>query len=153
MAARKRLFEAVFPPPTQKSLPTPTATPVIPQGSFGGSSFGDPAHSQEDSVTEDIKFERAWHHATELLSIRNAPLTSEDASKDVGAIQDKWIKRPSRTASDAIAYVISCQSRSGSKGDDLLHWYTQEVGRHYLDHQLPVLINVRSSYSFLHLFL
>ena len=142
MAARKRLFQAVFPPPTQNSFPTPTATPVLGQGSFG-TSFGATPQSQDDSVSESIKFERAWHHATELLAIKTAPLTLKDASEDADTIRNGWLKRPSQTALDAITYVLSHRSRTGSKDDDLLYWYSQEVGRHYLDFQLPSLLNVR----------
>ena len=147
-SSRARLLATVFPPPTSKSFPTPTATPLIPQGSFGGgatSSFSDAAASQDDVAAESIQFERAWHHATELLSIRNAAVTLEDTRLNGDAVERKWIKGASRTARDGLAFVLERRGQKGVEGEreDLMKWYAQEIGRHYTELQLGVLIKVR----------
>ena len=150
MDPRKRIFQAVFPPPSQKSLPTPSATPVLGSGSFGGSfeNFQSPQRSVEDSASETLHWERAWHNATAFLSLQDAPITLKEASQGDDAFKKKWIKSCNQETSDSISYLVSENSigrrlRAANQEDDLVRWYSQEVGRHYVDHQLPVLHRVR----------
>jgi anaphase-promoting complex subunit 2 len=143
MAARKRIFEAVFPSPSQKSLPTPQATPLIGTGSFVSSSFGEGDY-QEDDTLESIKWERAWHNATEFLSLPNNPLTLEEAAQHDEVIRQRWVKQHTDAASKAIEYLLSHKTRGSKPDEDLLSWYTQEVCRHYLEYQLVVVTNVLS---------
>ena len=139
MAARKRLFEAVFPAPTQKSLPTPQATPLIGTGSFV-TSFGD--DSLEDSAAEGILWERAWHHATTFLSLPSRPITLEEVSQSKEVIRSRWLKECSPSTADAVALVLAQRPSGIQPEDDLLSWYTQEVRRHYIECQLRVILNV-----------
>ena len=153
MAARRRIFNSVFPVNTAKSLPTPTATPVVGQGSFGESfaaSQNGPLDS-DDPAAEKIRRQRAWHHATEFLSIPAAAVTYEEACLEDKALRSKWIKSCSRDATAGIALLASEGRDSKAlppkqRDESLLDWYSQEVIRHYVDYQLPILLEV-CSYS------
>jgi anaphase-promoting complex subunit 2 len=149
MPARKRIFQAVFPAAAQATLPTPQATPVLGPGSFGGSSFTEASPTEQgDPAAEKIKWERAWHTATFFLKLPDAPITLAAASRDEASLRAKWLRPCRPETSAAITYLVSEQSRgrrlrTGRKEDDLLDWYAQEVGRHYIEYQLPLLLHVR----------
>lgn len=158
--ARRRIFSAVFPVATDKTAPTPTATPLIGAGSFGGSfnsNVSDPAEDSEDSTAEKIKWERAWHTATTFLSLPNVPLTFRESQTRDEKLLRRWIKSCSKDVHSALAYLISEKSvgrrlREGRKEDDLMDWYLQEVARHYAQYQMPILTSVRSKSTVKHPF-
>lgn len=144
-----RIFASVFPPPSEVDVPTPTATPIL-----GSSGFGEPFGSQqanfsqpETAATEQIRWDRAWHTATTFLSIRNEPIQVE---QDEETLKGRWIKPADSETQRALAYLLSESSpgrqiRRGSKTDDLLQWYFEEVVlEHYVKHVLPGLIQVFS---------
>ena len=148
-AGRRRVFESIFPSVIQKSVPTPTATPLIGAGEFPQASFqSSPILGFEDPAAESIKWERAWHNATAFLSLRNAPVDLQEASLRDDVLSRKWIKPCTKEISSSIAYVVSEQSVGhrlrGEKDEyDLLRWYCSEVERHYVDYQVSVLHYVR----------
>ena len=145
VAGRRRVFESIFPSVVQKSVPTPTATPLIGSGEFGQASFDSSREfSVEDPAAESIRWERAWHNATAFLSLPNAAIDLQEASLRDDVLSKKWIKPCSKEASNSIAYIVSDWSparrlRDGKEEYDLLRWYRSEIERHFVDYQVPVL--------------
>ena len=152
MAARKRIFEAVFPSTALTSAPTPPATPILGSGSFSGSpgGFEDANVGAENSAAEKIKWERSWHTATSFLSLPKEALTLQHATSSDEKLLSKWLLSPLSTeGNNAIHYLVSEKTvgyrlREGRKEDDLWDWYTQEVAEHYIQYQLPILSEVSS---------
>lgn len=153
MTSYERFFRAVFPPPSDVDLPTPTATPVLGSSSFG-EAFGSPLLPSETApvtgAAEQIKWDRAWHTATAYLTLPNEPITIFHVKQSEETLRGKWIKPFTADISRAVFYVVSDDShgrqlRSRLKKDDLLQWYFHEVGvRHYLEYVMPGLIKVYS---------
>ena len=151
MASRKRVFRAVFPSPSQASIPTPLSTPQLGSAAFAGSSFSLPDISPaQDVATEKIRWERAWHSATAFLSLPQLPIPVANIIRNrTSSLSGEWIKALTPEVSLSISYLVSEQSEGhrlckNKKEDDLLEWYAQEVGRHYTHFQLPLLLKVNS---------
>ena len=150
MVTRKGVFSAVFPSATKATIPTPSATPLLGSAPFGGASFAfsDPSPLDGgDRASERIIWERAWHSATSFLSLQDATIRTQDGEDDLGSLQKRWIKPCSAEVASSITYVVSEQSegrrlRASSWEDNLIDWYTQEVGRHYFQYQLPQVLKV-----------
>lgn len=147
MATLDKIFDSVFPPPSDVDIPTPSATPVLGSSGFG-ESFGSLHVSQpgsESSAAEQIKWDRAWHIATTYLTLPAEPIR---ADQDETTLKGKWIKPVSHDIRKALEYVLSehsrgYQIRKASGKDDLLRWYFEEVVLgHYLEHALPGLVKV-----------
>ncbi|KAL9048764.1 MAG: hypothetical protein Q9206_005864 [Seirophora lacunosa] len=140
MTAYDRIFAAVFPPPSESSLPTPKATPLVGTGGFEASAEVQTAidWDTQDSATEQIQWERAWHTATTFLSLPNAELPPAHGPSNRDRLRGKWWKPCTPDVSSAISYLISPDSRArrsrrNQKQFDLMHWYFEEVGlRHYV---------------------
>ena len=154
--ARMRIFEAVFPSFAETSAPTPSATPQLGSGSSGApwGSFQEAKAPADDGVTESIRWDRAWHTATSFLSFPRAAVTREQALRKERFDESKWIKDATPGVLEAITYLVSEQSpgyqiRADREGDDLLQWYLQEVGKHYVDFELPRLLEVSSHVTFM----
>ncbi|KAI4284687.1 MAG: hypothetical protein L6R35_004839, partial [Caloplaca aegaea] len=140
MTAYDRIFAAVFPPPSESSLPTPKATPLLGAGGFEDSAD---AHiiidwDPQDSATEQIQWERAWHTATTFLSLPNEELPPAHGESNRNRLHGKWWKPCTPEVSSAIKYLVSpdargFQLRRNQQDFDLMHWYFEEVGlRHYV---------------------
>lgn len=150
MATRRAVFSAVFPSSTKATAPTPSATPLLGSAPFGGASFTFSELSPFDGgdhASERIRWERAWHSATSLLSLRDAAIHSVNEADELESLQKGWIKPCSAEVSSSMAYVVSELSegrllRARNREDNLIDWYTQEVGRHYVQYQLPQLLKV-----------
>ena len=147
------VFEAVFPSFTETSAPTPAATPQIGSGSFGAT-FGTPVQGAkgqaDDAASESIRWDRAWHTATSFLTFPRAAVTREQALQRARWDESKWTKDALPDVRDAITYLVSEESpgyrlRANRENDSLFHWYLQEVSKHYVDYQLPRLLDVSMS--------
>lgn len=153
MTAVDRIFTAVFPPPSEASLPTPKATPVLDTGTFEGTPEAhlDIDWEPQDSATEQVQWERAWHTATTFLSLPKEELPSAHGKENKNRLHGKWWKSCTPEISAAIKYLVSPDSRGlllrqNQKQHDLLHWYFEEVGlRHYIHFVRPPLLQVPSS--------
>ncbi|MCJ1381604.1 hypothetical protein MMC17_004715 [Xylographa soralifera] len=149
MASRKRVFHAVFPSPSQASVPTPSSTPQLGSAAFAGSSFSLPdVNLTQDVATERIRWERSWHSATAFLSLPHVPIPVANIIQNkTSSLSGEWIKALTPEVSSSISYLVSEQSeghrlRRDKKEDDLLEWYAQEVERHYSRFQLPSLLKI-----------
>ncbi|MCJ1430711.1 hypothetical protein MMC27_000061 [Xylographa pallens] len=149
MASRKRVYRAVFPSPSQASIPTPSSTPQLGSAAFAGSSFSLPdVNPSQDVATQRIRWERSWHSATAFLSLPHLPIpVSNIIQNRTSSLSGEWIKVLTPEVSLSISYLVSEQSegqrlRKSKKEDDLLEWYAQEVGRHYTRFQLPPLLEI-----------
>ena len=152
MAARAHIFNVVFPSSAKDSALTPSATPQLGSAPFGGGSsfaYPDPEHLDvEDRATERIRWERAWHSATAFLSLRHVPVSTLDDVQDEESLGRQYFKACSLEVSSSIRYLVSERARggrllAGRQEDNLVDWYNQEVGRHYIQHQLPQIHKVR----------
>ena len=135
MIARRRIFFAVFPLSTEKSLATPQATPLIGTGSFG-TSFGE---SQQTTGQDTVKAEHFWRQAVEYLHLPNESITLEDARQGRAALSMKWSGHPSQNIVKAVESLLGTSFSTDTNGQDLITWYIQEISRHYLNHQLPLI--------------
>ncbi|MCJ1248476.1 hypothetical protein MMC30_005694 [Trapelia coarctata] len=155
MATRRAVLRAVFPSSTKATIPTPSATPLLGSAPFGGASFvfSDPSPLDGgDRASERIRWERAWHSATSFLSLRDAAIHPVNGEDDFESLQKRWIKTCSAEVSSSIAYVVSERSegrqlRASNREDNLIDWYTQELGRHYIQYQLPQALKILSDDS------
>lgn len=146
MTACDRIFAAVFPPPSEASLPTPKATPVLGSGGFEGSEVQSAIDwDPQDSAAEVIVWERAWHTATAFLSLPN-----QEFPKDRNCLQGTWWKECTPEVSAAIKYLVApdsqgAQIRRYQPESDLLHWYFEEAGlRHFIQYVRPLILQVIS---------
>lgn len=152
MPAFDSVFSAVFPPASDVSIPTPSVTPVLGSSGFG-ESFGPPLSPEVTpvtGVTEQIKWDRAWHTATTFLSLPHEQITAVDAGQTKEIPRGKWFKPYTREVSRAVEYVVSEDSygrqlRKQLGKEDLLRWYFEEMGvQHYIECVRPGLIQVFS---------
>ncbi len=148
MASRRRVFHAVFPTHSEAEIPTPQATPVLGSGSFDAPPGHQETPSQEveDVALERIKWERAWHNATAFLALPERTVGLDDASTKGFWAQYGWARSVNNETTRGISYVLSNAARGkviGGKGKrTLLEWYGQEMTRHYVDRELPLLTKV-----------
>ncbi|KAL8715839.1 MAG: hypothetical protein Q9220_000506 [cf. Caloplaca sp. 1 TL-2023] len=146
--AYDRIFAAVFPPPSESSVPTPAATPVL-----GGDGFeSSPAAKHvvdlnpKDSAAEQVQWERSWHTATTFLSLPNKPLPPLSDRHVTGLLHGTWWKPHTPEIEAAIRYLVSPQSRGvhlrrHEKTHDILQWYFEEAGlRHFVQYVLPQIL-------------
>ncbi|KAL8943846.1 MAG: hypothetical protein Q9216_000839 [Gyalolechia sp. 2 TL-2023] len=150
MTAYSRVFDAVFPPPSEASQPTPKATPVLGSGGFEG--FSEAAlhidWNTQDNATEHIQWERAWHIATTFLSLPSEalPPTASDDDDDADRPDGKWRKHCTQEVKAAIKYLVSPDSQGASirrhrQEHSLLHWYFEEAGlRHFVQYVRPQIL-------------
>ena len=142
MALREKIFASVFPAPSEVGIPTPAATPVLGSSAFG-ESFGPLSSSIGTGAAEQIKWDRAWHTATDYLTLIDEPI---NANQDERTLKAKWIKPCPPQTQAAIQYILSDDSwgrRLRKDKDDLLRWYFEEVILgHYVEHVLPDLSKV-----------
>ena len=145
-AARRHVFQSVFHRPKHD---TSAPTPQLGSAPFGGApSFSEtvPSTDTQDSATEKIQWERAWHSATTFLALPDVPISANNDGEAGEAILRA--RRPcSAGVTNAIRYLISEHSlgrrlREKNKEDNLLAWYSQEILRHYLQFQVPQLLDV-----------
>ena len=136
MTDRRRIFESVFPSPGNKSLPTPQATPLIGAGSFAASFGGSSPEDDEQSVRE----ERVWHYATEYLSVPDKAVTIGRTLDNPGALPAKWTKELPQVTLRAIQNICDPMSSPNLSAKKLYAWYLQEISRHYLQQQLPLVL-------------
>ncbi|KAL8840733.1 MAG: hypothetical protein Q9170_001171 [Blastenia crenularia] len=148
MTAQDRIFAAVFPPPSEASLPTPKATPLLGSGGFEGwSEAGNSIDwDTQDSAVEQIQWERAWHTATTFLSLPKEELPPTHGKEDIDQLHGKWWKDCTPDISMAIRYLVAPDSRGASmRGDQqqhsLFHWYFEEAGlRHFVQYVRPLIM-------------
>ena len=150
MTAYDRVFAAVFPPSSEASIPTPSATPMLGSGGFEGSidkeSFSE--WSQEDSATEQIRWDRAWHIATSFLALPSENLPPAYDNETRQRLHGKWFKEYTSHIAAAIKYLIDPEYSGGrlrkqQKNEDLLSWYFEEVGqRHFIHYVRPPMLQV-----------
>ena len=146
MASRRHVFSEVFPSFTNTTTPTPTATPVLDSSPFvGSSSFseGFAPGNQESAAAETIRGERAWHNVTAFLSLPDQPVTADGNHSAKG----KWAKPYTQEVSASIIHLLSAgpqrtQSKAADHQDDIIDWYAHEVGKHFVDVQLSVILKV-----------
>ena len=155
MTGYDSVFSAVFPPPSDVNVPTPSATPIFGSDGFE-ESFSSSIPSETATVTgaaEQIKWDRAWHTATAYLSLPNVPITAAFAScalQNEETLKGKWLKPFTTEVSRAVEYVASENSygrrlRKQLNKDDILQWYYEEMGtKHYLEYVRPGLVKVFS---------
>ncbi|KAL8736788.1 MAG: hypothetical protein Q9166_000154 [cf. Caloplaca sp. 2 TL-2023] len=150
MTAVDRIFTAVFPPPSESSIPTPAATPVLGSAGFEGSGEAQFAIDWEtkDSAAEQVQWERAWHTATTFLSLPDENLPPINDRNDLNRLHGKWWKKCTPDIAAALKYVISSDSqgarlRKGQKQHDLLQWYFEEAGlRHFVQYVRPRVLQL-----------
>ena len=146
VAARRHVFQSVFHRPRHD---TSAPTPQLGSAPFGGTpSFSEtpPSTDTQDSAAEKIQWERAWHSVTTFLALPDVPISANnDAEAGETILQGR--KQCSSGVASAIRYLFSEHSlgrrlREKSKEDNLLAWYSQEILRHYLQFQVPQLLDV-----------
>ena len=150
--ARRHIFQSVFPVAKQDaSGPTPAATPQLGSAPFQSSGFtssaefGSPQET-EDPAAEKLKWERAWHNATAFLALQRIPIRGVSDDEAAEAISNGSKYCPQHVAS-SIEYLVSESSlgrrlRERNREDNILTWYLREVLRHYVQFQLPQLLDV-----------
>ncbi|KAI4128996.1 MAG: hypothetical protein LQ338_002463 [Usnochroma carphineum] len=156
MTAYERIFAAVFPPPSEASLPTPKATPLLDLGAFEGSAEAQTLIDWEpqDSATEQVQWERAWHTATTFLSLPSEELPPAHGESNRNRLHGKWWKTCTPEISAAIKYLVSPDSkglllRKTQMQHDLLHWYFEEVGlRHFVHFVRPPILEALKNDNF-----
>ena len=145
MAARKRIFNAVFPSSLCVTAPTPTATPLLGSSTLEGSFHVSPWNSQYDdsSAGDTIRWERTWHNVTAFLALPKQPVTLLDARNANITTNSKWFKKYTSQIPDGISFLVAQkQSNLGEGQDDLIQWYFHEVAGHFIDIQLPLILQV-----------
>ena len=147
MATRKRIFDAVFPSSIYTTAPTPSATPLLGssvlEGSFPLSQWS--SQYEDTSVGDTIRWERTWHNVTASLALPNQPVTLTDATNADITVNSRWFKKYTSQIPDGISFLVTNkQSKPADGQDDLIQWYFHEVGRHFIDVQLPVILQVGS---------
>ena len=154
-ASALQVFLSVFPAPSDIETPTPTTTPVPPSSS----TFEEPrppkskakkiSEPTSGSAAEQIKWDRAWHHATIFLSLPAEPV---QASEGEEAIKQRWCSKADTETMKALEYLLDENSKGRRmravknpdlKGENLLRWYfeSQIVG-HFLGQMKPLLLNM-----------
>ncbi len=149
MTSYDKIFDAVFPPPSDVSDPTPTATPVL-GSSIHGASFGSPDPSQtasEGPAFDQITWNRCWHAATSFLALPDQPI---DVRQDEDSLKKEWAKPYTSDTRKALQYLApgmlgGRMQQEVLPRDDLLAWYFESAALgHYKKHILPDLIEVCS---------
>lgn len=135
MIARRRIFSAVFPLPAEKSLATPQATPLIGAGSSGTSS----GNSSQDSSQDVVNVELLWYNAVEFLRLPDEPVTLKDAQQSHQVLSRKWLEHLSQNVVTAIESLLDASFSTDTARQDLIAWYVQEISRHYLHFELPLI--------------
>ena len=103
-------------------------------------------NEDEDGAREQIRWDRAWHTITTFLAIPNEAIIAQDEV----VLKGKWTKPFTVEVSTATSYLVSDdsrarQQRAGKAEDDVISWYSHEVGRHYIGWQLCLLLKVEYS--------
>lgn len=147
MSSEARIFDAVFPPPSDVEIPTPAATPVLGSSTFEPSA-NSPKLTQESAqtvATEQIIWDQCWRTATSFLSLPDRPIIVD---QDGDALLKEWIKPYTAEVHKALEYLVPgmltglLHPDSSSRGD-LLAWYFESaVLAHYSKHVFPSLIEV-----------
>ena len=146
VAARRHVFQSVF---HRAKHDTSAPTPQLGSAPFGGAaSFSEIASSADtqDSASEKIQWERAWHSVTTFLALPDVPISANNDAEAVETLL-QGRRQCSSGVANAIEYLISEHSlgrrlRQKNHEDNLLAWYSQEILRHYLQFQLPQLLDV-----------
>ena len=150
-----QIFLSVFPAPSDFGDPTPSNTPLLPSSStFEDLKSSKPkakkfAEPTSGSAAEQIKWDRAWHHATSFLSLQKEPI---QASEGEERTTEKWCKHADTETRKAFEYLLDDNSKGRRmravrnpdlKGENLLRWYfeTQVVG-HFLLYMKPLLLDM-----------
>ena len=149
MAAQKRMLNAVFPSSVYTTAPTPSATPLLGSSSLEGSFHLSQWDSQYDdtSVGDTIRWERTWHNVTAFLALPNQPVTLTDAANTDITANSKWFKKYTSHVPNGISFLVKNKQSRPDGQDDLIQWYFHKVGRHFIDIQLPVILQVRLQLS------
>ena len=147
MSSDDRIFDAVFPPPSDVDVPTPAATPVLGSSGFEPSSRS-PKISQatvETVATEQILWDQCWHTATSFLALADRPI---NVHQDRDSLLREWIKPYTVEIRKALEHLVpgmltGRMRQSLSPRDDLLAWYFESAAFvHYVNHVLPSLLEV-----------
>jgi anaphase-promoting complex subunit 2 len=147
MSSHDRIYDNVFPPPSDVDAPTPTATPLL-GASAEGAPFGSPEVSQTVAVasaTDQITWNQSWHTATLFLALPDKPI---DVDQDGGSLKKEWTKPYTAAVRNALHYLrpgmlAERMQQTVLPRDDLLAWYFQHAMMvHYLKHVLPDLLEV-----------
>ncbi|KAL8948913.1 MAG: hypothetical protein Q9222_004940 [Ikaeria aurantiellina] len=148
MTTYDRIFAAVFPPPSETSVPTPAATPVLGGDGFEGlpeAKFTVDLNPR-DSAAEQVQWERSWHTATTFLSLPNTRLPPIHDRHKSGQLHGPWWKPHTPEVEASFRYLVSPQSRGAQlrrhqKAHDILQWYFEEAGlRHFVQYVLPQVL-------------
>lgn len=147
MSPQDRIFDEVFPPPSDVDAPTPTATPLL-GSSAEGAPFGSPEPAQAATAVfanDQITWNHSWHVATSFLAL---PDKAIDVKKHRGLLKQEWTKPCSAAVRNALQYLKpgmlgGRMQQTHLPHDDLLAWYIQSViCPHYVKHVLPDLLEV-----------
>ena len=147
MSSHDRIFDTVFPPPSDVDIPTPAATPVLGSSGFGAS-FGSPKAPQitaDTAATDQIIWDQCWHTATSFLTLADGPI---DIHQDEGSLKKQWAKPYTPEIRRALHHLMPGM-RAGRmqetilSRDDLLAWYFESAALgHYKKHVLSNLVEV-----------
>jgi anaphase-promoting complex subunit 2 len=114
------IFHSVFPKPNFTS-PTPESTPNIGASSpgvpFGG--FVDAPTHGSHGVNNTVKYNRAWSTATRFLSLTTTP--------------DRQLRPISHDVIEAISFLLQVKETE----QELIAWYTNDIGTHFRGFVLP----------------
>lgn len=129
-SSRKRVFDSVF----LGAAPKSDHVSVDPLA--GGT--GRKRQSKPDTEGNE---DRAWHAATTFLVVPDRGL-EELMGAFEGVSEEEFLKRwnrhgaPAKKTADALTYLVSRESSSGSSGTvehgGIINWYGREIRRHFL---------------------
>lgn len=125
------------------TTPTPLATPLIGQGSFGGPTSTPVKQAHHDSAAyAQVKKNLAWSTATRYLSLDGLKF---DAIVQ-GSRHSLRPRRPPKDVDEALDMFLDkgLESIAGEKQWDLIEWYTAEVKSHFLNVVEPQLASAWS---------
>lgn len=163
-ASRNRVLGSVFSPASRQNLSSPTSLALGITTLNHPSKSADPLISTSRSVNRpsdateyideslpDQDWDRAWHIATEFLSVPDRGFAPLAECKDTGEAEflKGWNRygSPSKETSDALAYLVAPLGRDGLCADKGQHsifgWYESEMRRHFLKNFRDGLVKVR----------
>ena len=146
---KRRVFDSVF-ASTKLTQPTPFATPTndftTPGQPFGGpiaaALVSQPAwhaHNEDHHVSDQVRWDRAWHTATHFLCLQ--PISADTDSLE--ALNSDF-QPPSSTVLEALHNVLDSQARLplASHTEDIAEWHTRQARHHFLSQTFPMIRQV-----------
>ncbi|KAJ2893533.1 anaphase-promoting complex subunit (Cullin family protein) [Zalerion maritima] len=107
-------------------------TPSRKQTRFAQLSSPQHGHYGQHAMDEQVQWDRAWHAVTSAIALPPSVAVEDSFGSERSLNED-----PEFAA--ALADILYASSRlpHATHTDDLLHWHTQQVRKHFVTHVLP----------------